>query len=100
MTKAEIISMLESGLDLIPTHMREGVRAHVEYGRETGGFLTALLEGDEAAFRRADPVNLANADQWMRFLHHHLPADCHGSPGKVAAWRKMGGLDGYPDGQQ
>lgn len=97
MTKAEIRCLYEQGLDLIPLHMHEGVRAHIEHGRKVGGFLTALLEGDPMAFGRADPTNAANAEQWEHFLANHLPTDCWGSPGKVEAWRKMGGLDGYPD---
>lgn len=88
----------KASLDLIPPHMHEGVIGHVEHGREVGGFLTKLLEGDETAWVSADRVNLAFRKEWGEFIDKHLPPACHGSPLKVAAWRKMGGLDGLPDG--
>lgn len=99
MTKDQIRYLYEQGLEnIIPRHMHQDVRAHVEHGNEVGGFLTALLEGDPMAFGRADPTNAACCEGWEIFLADHLPADCYGTPGKVSAWRAMGGLDGYPDG--
>lgn len=84
----------------IPTHMHGGVRGHVEKGRETGGFLTALLTGDlEGAKARADMQNRAAWNDWMVFLADHLPPECHGTPEKVATWREHGGLEGMADGR-
>jgi hypothetical protein len=98
-TKAMIRAAYSQGLNLLPRHMHEGIRSHVEHGREVGGFLTAMLEGDEdRAWKSADNMNKASRDEWATFLANHLPAECHGSRLKVAAWRKMGGLDGLPGG--
>lgn len=98
MTKVQMRHIYEMGLDLLPLHMHEGVRGHIEHGRAAGGFLTALLEGDAMAFGRADPVNAEAHGEWEVFLANHMPAECWGTPAKVSAWRKMGGFDGYPDG--
>lgn len=100
MTKDAIRSLYAEHLVLLlPRHMHEGVRAYIEHGRETGGFLTALFEGDyERAKAVADFQNAAHWENWMDFVREFMPADACGSPLKVQAWRKMGGLDGYPDG--
>lgn len=88
-----------SGMHLLPLHMREGITAYLEAGRPTGGFLTALLHGDhERAKAVADPENRRRWDAWMQFFLAHMPAKAFGTPAKVAAWRKMGGLSGMVDG--
>lgn len=99
MTKTEIRAAYQDGLKKLPHHMHDGVTSYIEHGREMGGFLTALFEGDnERAECVADMANRACWTDWQLFLPGYVPAKAHGSPGKVAAWRKMGGLDGYPDG--
>ena len=98
MSPTEHKERLERGLALIPKHMHGGVRGHVEKGRETGGFLTALLEGDwDGAWPRADRQNFESKVGWEQLLGLYLPIDCHGTPEKVKAWRAHNGLSGLTD---
>lgn len=97
---ASIRTSLREGLHLIPPHMHEGITAYIASGRPTGGFLTALLHGDHARARQnADHTNRTNWQNWMRFFLKHVPSRAFGTPAKVAAWRKQGGLSGMPDGE-
>lgn len=98
-SKAEIRAAYQEGLKNLPRHMHDGVTAYIEHGQEVGGFLTAMLEGDFVGGRfTADHLNVGHWEEWIAFLRDSLAPVCHGSPLKVAAWRKMGGLDGYPEG--
>lgn len=64
------------------------MREHVLTGRPCGGFLTAVLENDLIrAVAYADASSRANIWAICRHIYHELPADCWGSPAKVAAWR-------------
>lgn len=86
---------LNEGLGKLPPHMREGVFAYVDRGREVGGFLTRLFQGDlTTALASADPVNRRAWPQWQTFLSESVPPICHGSATKHAAWMKAGGLRG------
>ncbi len=86
----------EEGLDLIPQHMREGVRAHIQYGHPTGDFLTALFSNDfREIMLRADATNLAAIREWANYLYNYAPSACWGSRETVRLWRKAGGLAGH-----
>ena len=100
MIKDEIRTRYVEGLDILPRHMHGGISRYMERGVEPGGFLLKILQGRFSdAFVSADPENMAFEEEWSRFCSEFLPDDCHGSPLRVAAWMKMGGLDGYPNGQ-
>lgn len=84
-----------TGLDKIPEHMHEGVRAYILHGRHVGDFLTAIFSNNLAlAVYRADPENLAAITGWVSFLHWEVPSPAWGSPEKVRAWQERGGLEG------
>lgn len=73
----------------IPDRMAEGLKAYIEIGRPTGGFLRAVLTNDLAeACVRADDENLANIPAYIAYLWNEAPAVCWGSKEKVDAWLK------------
>jgi len=79
----------------IPQHMHESISEYVLHGRPPGGFLNAVLENDlmESA-GLADDQNRECLFQYAKLLYL-LPYDSWGSPEKVQAWIKKGGLEGH-----
>ncbi len=83
-------------LDLVPAHMREGLRRHIEHGIPTGAALGSVLRDAcvrEVAFRLDDEA-LAGLRGLVTFLHNYAPGDCWGSRELVEGWRERGGLRG------
>lgn len=81
--------------NLIPEHMRGGVRRWIEHGIFPGSFLTAVIENDlRTAVAKADDINVNRLADYVRFFHCDAPAGCWGSPEKVEAWNARGGLIG------
>lgn len=81
--------------NLLPEHMRDGMREYIEQGIAPGGFLGTVLVGDLfGAMRRADDFNLYFLQAYVRFLDNHAPPACYGSREKVRAWCANGGLSG------
>jgi hypothetical protein len=79
----------------IPNHCRDGLKAFIEQGRPTGSFLYAVLSNDlELAVGHADDVNKFRLADYINFLRSCAPTNCWGSPEKVDAWNKRGGLQG------
>lgn len=76
--------------ELLPQHIRAGMRAYIEGYHPTGDFLRACLENDlMGAINRADHINLPRIQDIVHFLYNEAPGKCHGSPEIVAAWRAM-----------
>lgn len=95
-----IRTSFQDGLHLLPAHMHDGLTHYFEHGRETGGFITALLMGDhERAKLNADQANTRAWDKWMTFLLEHMPVQAFGTADKVAAWKSHKGLHGIEDGE-
>jgi len=67
--------------------------ALIRWGQEAGylgDFLTAVLENNlMEAVGRADDINREHLHTICMFVHNELPANCHGSPAKVLAWKKL-----------
>ena len=77
--------------EMLPEHMRDGVRAYIEKRVPPGGFLTAVLSNDlMEACVRADHINIERLPDFCRFLYNEAPHNCHGSPAKVKAWLREG----------
>jgi len=83
-----------NGLDRhIPQHMQNGVVLWVCMGILPGSFLRAVIKNDLfRACRAADETNQRAIFGYANFFHNYAPSDCFGSPEKVAAWEKQGGL--------
>ena len=75
--------------ELIPEHMRGGVRRYLEEGIEPGSFLLSLLENNFIRVcRQADATNRELLFVWAEFLWWEMPGGSWGSPEKVEAWMK------------
>lgn len=79
----------------IPLHLQPGLRRYIESGIRAGGFLQACLENntEEAGYRAIGPVK-ESIPAIFEFLENRAPAECWGSPEKVAAWIENGGEEG------
>lgn len=82
-------------LKQVPTeHMRDAVERYLTKGIPGGSFLTAVLCNDlTRSVGQADIENMANICQWASWLYNACPSEAWGSPEKVAAWSKKGGMN-------
>lgn len=86
---------------LIPEHCRDGLLLYITEGIEPGGFLCRVLENDlVGAFAKADSINAERLQDYARFLYSYAPRNSWGSPDKVAAWIKAGGINGMEKAKQ
>jgi len=78
---------------LIPDYMIGGLRRYIENGIEPASFLFAVVSNNlRRAFECADGTNVHHIRNYLEFLYSYAPAECWGSPAKVEAWIKQGGL--------
>jgi hypothetical protein len=83
----------------VPEHMHDGLVMYLVEGRETGGFLKAVLSNDlVSAVRSADDANISCLPAYVSYLWNFAPALAWGSPAKVKAWIARGGLREKSDG--
>lgn len=81
----------------LPEYMVGGLRRYVEHGIQPGKFLTAVLSNNlYRAVLYGDENNVPLLGQYIRYLLNNVSADAWGSPEKVEAWIKKGGL-GWTD---
>ena len=65
----------------------ESLRNYVCHGKCPGGWLTALLQNNLLlGVTLADKENFKYLTHWVKFIHWHVPTECHGSPGKLNRW--------------
>ena len=82
-------------IDYSTVPLGDSMRRFIEDGIPGGGFVTALFENDLlGAFNKADLSNQRAMLAYAEFLYNQAPAESHGSPEKVSAWIKAGGLNG------
>ena len=75
---------------LIPEYTMESLRAYIDAGRPTGGFLEAMLSNDlSRAVGNADSNNLNAIAAIVCWLYNEAPSDCWGSPERVGQWLKQ-----------
>ena len=80
---------------LLPTHIQDGMRQHVEHGHHVGGFLTAVLSNDlKESLGRADSECREKMFDIVSFLYNEVPSLCWGSEKKVKEWRDHKGVQG------
>ncbi len=73
--------------ETLPGYMLEGLFAHVEDHRPTGGFLTALFEGDlMLVCQKADNINQRHLYDYAHWLFNHAPVGSYGSKEQVKKW--------------
>lgn len=78
-----------------PEHIRDAVQRYLAHGDYLGGYLTALFEGRGFdAVCSADPANFASFAFQLKWIAQCAPTGAYGSPKKVTAWMKQGGLRG------
>lgn len=78
-----------------PDYMRRAIETYIEFGIIPGLFLTGIIENKfrETIFH-ADGINLKLLPEYAFFFSLHVPTECHGSPSKLMAWNRQGGLTG------
>lgn len=82
-----------------PPYMRTAVRQYLLLGHPMGGYLTRLFEGRVFdAVCNADAQNFAAFAMCCKWIAQCAPVDAFGSPAKVAAWHRVGGLEGIEAG--
>lgn len=73
--------------EMVPEHLRDGLRRYVEDQIEPGGFLMAVLTNDLIrTVGLGTPTSLAGLHDLISFLWNHAPAPSWGTPQKVAEW--------------
>ena len=79
----------------IPLYMNAGLDRYIKTGMCPGDFLVAVLSNDfREAVLRADGHNLQNLAAYVGFMYNEMQGKAWGSPAKVKAWCKLGGLEG------
>ena len=72
----------------IPPAIKSALDGHANYGRDTGGFVAAILHNDLAeAVARADSESMAALREIVQYAWNVLPGPSWGSREKAAAWR-------------
>lgn len=74
--------------------MREGLIRYFEQGIAPGGFMTGALKNELTAILLADPETTPRIPDLVTFLVNYMPSSAWGSPEKVEAWMRQGGLKG------
>lgn len=75
--------------ELIPEHMREGVKLYIEQGVRPGSFLAAVVCNDlKEAIGNADSINRERLADIVTFFYTYAPAACWGSPKAMKDWMK------------
>jgi hypothetical protein len=76
--------------------VRMELRNHVCNGYPVGGFTKALLNNNlSGAVFLGDHQSQKAIYTCLMWMFNHMPADCHGSPSKVAEWQSHLGLKGW-----
>lgn len=72
---------------MIPEYTKDALERYIQDRFEPGGFLMAVLSNDlKDAFGRADINNREAMFHIVSYLYNDAPANCWGSPEKVAQW--------------
>lgn len=73
--------------DLLPEHMREGVRSYIEERVPPGGFLAAVICNNlRDSFAFADHINRERLFDIVSFFYNYAPGICWGSPERMKTW--------------
>lgn len=82
-------------LELVPTHLQDGIKNYIEQGVPMGGFLHAVFGNDLfETFSKADGESRKWVFSIVTYIYNYAPGACHGHYDKVAEWHNLGGLVG------
>jgi len=85
--------MSQINYEILPEHIRAGVRRYVERGTIPGDFLQAVIKNQlKESFLLADRVNIDNMFDIVGFFYNEVPSGCWGSEEKMIKWNEKGGL--------
>ncbi len=89
------VDALTPDYDLVPPHLRGGMREYIQRGHVPGDFLQALIANDlNDALIRGDEISLAVLRVLTAWLYNDAPGGSWGSRGILNAWSTRGGLEG------
>jgi hypothetical protein len=92
------VPTMRSAGSKIDPKIREALITYARDHKAAGSFVMACVRNDLAqAATRADPSNLRDLAEIMRFIINELPSPCWGSEAKVAAWLVVKGPTPLPD---
>lgn len=79
--------------EMLPVHIRNGMRDYVEEGVMPGHFIQSVLMNDLVeAFARADATNSRRMRDIVEFVYNELPTPCWGSAQAIQTW-----VDGFEE---
>lgn len=91
---------MEIDYNLLPRHLRGGVREYIEHGHPPGHFLTAVIKNDLGnACSHADETCRVALFGIVSFFYNEAPSQCWGSPDRMQAWRDHRGFAGMGEGE-
>lgn len=71
----------------IPAETLRALIDYVEFGREPGHFVCAVLANDlQRAYARADLANIRALWAIATFVYNRMPMSCHGDSEKISTW--------------
>jgi len=77
----------------LPSASADSLANYIYFGREPGGFMTAVLENDlVGSFSRADDQNINLMYMYAQIMYMDVPVVCRGSREVVREWMTGGGM--------
>ena len=90
------LQMREIVYDLLPEHIRGGMKRYIEQGIIPGDFLQTVICNDLMnSFAKADDINREHMFHIVHFMYNQAPYQCYGSRTKMHKWNKKGGLNAH-----
>lgn len=75
--------------NLLPEHIRSGVKSYIEDGIPPGDFLQAVISNNlSESFARADRINIARMFDIVSFFYNEAPSTCWGTNERMLNWIK------------
>lgn len=87
--------MQQINYNLLPEHIRGGMKRYIEQGIIPGDFLQAVIQDKLVdSFGRADETNITNMFKIAMFAYNEMPMRSRGSENAMLKWHEIGGLNG------
>ena len=73
--------------DILPEHIRAGVKRYIEQRIKPGAFLQAVISNNLIqSLVSADDINIRKITDILNFFYSEAPYECHGSAAKMIKW--------------